>query len=435
MDEAILPDAARVNGTAAVGTAEEPGISEDQARYDAPAATSKVGLTPTFLSGLAAAMRETAIRERERITGVVADDAAAHIEKVRSRAAIETEELRRLAEEDVEHIEGWSTSEIERIKGEAAQKIDDRRSSLDEYLRQHDAIIDTEIEGVNAALRGYEATLDRFFSALATETDPSAIARRAGQLPAPPDLDEVRATARADAMAQFTESAPVADSATETTATEMTAEAQPIEAQPIEAQTIEAQPIEAVAESVDSTEPVEAAESIEATASAESPDQGDGTEGAMRGVMDDGLGVVTPADSLESTDGAEGSEVAAVHEEVAVAPEAVAQDEVAQEEVAVGQADVAEQETPREEVAVAQAETPTSSEGESADALAMPQPVAVMDPDAQRTPSWPAPAPLSEAAHIAPSVDHTSAAVRLLRSVAPWTAPTHAGNRSQSDSE
>jgi hypothetical protein len=420
MDEPILPDAASVNGTAAVGTAEEPGTSGDQARNDAPAAAGKVALTPTFLSGLAAAMRETAIRERERITGVVAEDAAAHIEKVRSRAAIETEELRRLAEEDVEHIEGWSTSEIERIKGEAAQKIDDRRSSLDEYLRQHDAIIDTEIEGVNAALRGYEATLDRFFSELANETDPSAIARRAGQLPAPPDLDEVRATARADAMSQFTESAPVADAATETTA---------------EAQPIEAQPVEAVAQSVDSTEPVEAAESIEATASAESADQSDGTDGAMRGVMDDGLGVVAPADSLESTDGAEGSEVAAVEEEVAVAPEAVAQDETPREEVAVAQADVAEQETPREEVAVAQAETPTSSDGESADTLAMPQPVAVMDPDAQRIPSWPAPAPLSEAAHIAPSVDHTSAAVRLLRSVAPWTAPTHAGNRSQSDSE
>jgi hypothetical protein len=415
MDEAILPDTARVNGTAAVGTAEEPGTSEDQARNDAPAAAGKIGLTPTFLSGLAAAMRETAIRERERITGVVADDAASHIEKVRSRAAIETEELRRLAEEDVEHIEGWSTSEIERIKSEAAQKIDDRRSSLDEYLKQHDAIIDTEIEGVNAALRGYEATLDRFFSELAEETDPSAIVRRAAQLPAPPDLDEVRATARANAMARFIESAPVADAATETTP--------------------EAQPIEAVAKPVDSTEPVEATESIEATASADTADQSDGTDGAMRGVMDDGRGVVPQADSLESTDGTEGSEVAAVQEEVAVTAEAVAQDEDAQEEVAVAQADVAEQEAPREEVAVAQAEAPTSTDGESADTLAMPQPVAVMDPDAQRIPSWPAPAPLSEAAHIAPSVDHTSAAVRLLRSVAPWTAPTHAGNRSQSDSE
>jgi hypothetical protein len=65
-----------------------------------------------------------------------------------------------------------------------------------------------------------------------------------------------------------------------------------------------------------------------------------------------------------------------------------------------------------------------------------PEPVGVMDQDAMRTPAWPAPAPSDqEPARIAPTIDHTSAAVRLLRSVAPWTAPTHAGSRSEGDPE
>ena len=62
-------------------------------------------------------------------------------------------------------------------------------------------------------------------------------------------------------------------------------------------------------------------------------------------------------------------------------------------------------------------------------------PVGVMDPDAQRAPNWPAPAPEAPPVQIAPTIDNTSAAVRLLRSVAPWTAPTHAGNRGSNDSE
>jgi len=394
MDERILPDAALVNGTAAVGTAEGPESSDEQPRTDGTAPAAREGLTPTFLAGLAAAMRETAVRERDRISGVVADDAAAHVEKVRSRAAIETEELRRLAEEDVEHINQWSAAEIERVKTEATQKIDDRRSSLDVYLKQHDTIIDTEIEGVNSAVRDYEATLDRFFSELSAETDPASIVRRAGQLPAPPDLDEIRATARANAMTHLAEMGPQAAGETAPTAqTEAAVEAAP---EPEG----EAAPVMASAEATDSTEPVEAAESMQPTAESVSPDQGDNGLGPMTGVMDDGVGSIEPSELTEPTESTE-------------------------------------------EVAVAEAETPVASDGETADPSVgpepseepgVPAPVAVMDPDAQRVPSWPAPAPTMERAQIAPTIDHTSAAVRLLRSVAPWTAPTHA-SRGSSDQD
>ena len=66
-----------------------------------------------------------------------------------------------------------------------------------------------------------------------------------------------------------------------------------------------------------------------------------------------------------------------------------------------------------------------------------PEPIPVMDPAATANPSWPAPAPEPEPQPepVAASVDHTSAAVRLLRSVAPWTAPTHAGTNDRSENE
>jgi hypothetical protein len=63
--------------------------------------------------------------------------------------------------------------------------------------------------------------------------------------------------------------------------------------------------------------------------------------------------------------------------------------------------------------------------------------VPVMDPVATADSSWPVPetAPEAEPEPVTAGVDHTSAAVRLLRSVAPWTAPTHAGSSDRSESE
>jgi hypothetical protein len=345
MDKAIAPDAAPTNGTEAVGDARVSDTGVEAARSDAAVTSGHVALTPSFLAGLAAAMRETAVRERDRISGLVAENASAHVEKVRSRAAIETEELRRLAEEDVGHIEQWRAEEIDRIKGEATQRISDRRSSLDEYLKQHDAIIETEIQGVDGAVKGFEATLDRFFADLAEETDPSAIVRQAGLLPTPPDLDEIRATARANAMAKL------ADAETGGS----------VETAPMAEPAAIAEPAAADAEAVVETTPIEPVS-------------------------------------------AEASESLAVAEPTQAEPEVENQPE----------------------------ETPAVAEP-VADPAA--DPVGVMDPDAQRMPNWPAPAPRAEAAPIAPTMDNASAAVRLLRSVAPWTAPTHAGNRGEPDSD
>ena len=232
-DDPIFPEAGHVNGTSVVGTTELPEVtSADPPTADQPQRSDGGGLRPGFLSELANAMRATAERERETIAARVAEDAAGHIEKVRARAAIETEELKRLAEEDVDHIQDWAKSETERIRAEADDKITDRRSSLDDYLKQHDAIIEREIEGVDAAVAEYGTTLDGFFAELSAAGDPAAIVARAEALPPAPDLDQVRATARASAVAMFAEpeepvqAAAATEAATETEAdTDAVAEA------------------------------------------------------------------------------------------------------------------------------------------------------------------------------------------------------------------
>jgi hypothetical protein len=181
-------------------------------------------VTQGFLVALAKAMHAAADQERERLAVVVEEDGAVHVERARARASVEAEELRRLADEDLERISEWTAAEIERIHTEAARRADERRSALDDYLRRHEAIIDTEIQGVDGALAGYRETLEQFFSELTASTDPAEIARRAGTLPPPPDLDEVRASARAEAVGRLAQE-PARDGATDDDEGPATAEA------------------------------------------------------------------------------------------------------------------------------------------------------------------------------------------------------------------
>jgi hypothetical protein len=169
-----------------------------------PAAVAVVDDTMrTFLGELARAMQAAAQRERTRIAGVVAEAAIGQIDVTRKRASAEAEELRRLAGADLERIQAWSDAEVERIRAEAERRSTERQSDLEAYLAQHDSIIATEIEGVDTAVREYDATLARFFDELAGMTDPTELVRQAGSLPPVPDLDAVRAAARAGAVATF----------------------------------------------------------------------------------------------------------------------------------------------------------------------------------------------------------------------------------------
>ena len=208
MDDRTYADASNANGTAALDpmTADHDEPTADASADAAPASSGIASLRPAFLSELAGAMHAAAARERERIAAAMSDDAVTHVEKTRARAEIETQELRRLAGDDVSRIEDWSASETKRIKAEATQRIAERRANLDDYLRQHDAIIAAEVEAVEAAVTDYGATLDAFFAGLTDSNDPSEIVRIAERLPTPPDLDAVRATARGDAVGRYADS-------------------------------------------------------------------------------------------------------------------------------------------------------------------------------------------------------------------------------------
>jgi hypothetical protein len=88
----------------------------------------------------------------------------------------------------------------EQIKTEAERRIAERRGELSEHLERHAALIETEVSRVHGAVDDYGAELDGFFGRLAEEQNPAEIARLAGLLPEPPDLDQVGANARADAV-------------------------------------------------------------------------------------------------------------------------------------------------------------------------------------------------------------------------------------------
>ncbi len=174
-------------------------------------------IVPSFLAELTRAMQAAAEQQREQIAAIVADDAADEIEKANARGAIEADELRRLADEDVQAIETWLAEETDRIRAEAGRRTDERRSELESHLDKHHSIIASEVEGVENAVRGYQATLDAFFAELGEATNPAKLARQAGSLPTPPDLEAVRGAARADAVAKFALADATADTMTEPT--------------------------------------------------------------------------------------------------------------------------------------------------------------------------------------------------------------------------
>jgi hypothetical protein len=145
-------------------------------------------------------MQVAAERERERIDAGFGQEEAAQVEKIFTRAAAEAAELSKHADDDVSVVNSWYKDQIKRLRAEADGQIDDRRARLEQSLTHHGSLIEAEIESVHDAVEGYRSSLGGFFDRLAAERDPGEIARLAGDLPEPPDLDEVRAEARSDAM-------------------------------------------------------------------------------------------------------------------------------------------------------------------------------------------------------------------------------------------
>jgi hypothetical protein len=186
------------------------------ANADVAPAPAKPELTASFLAEISRAMRAAAVQERDRIAATVADSTVAHEQKVRDRGAAEATELRRNADEDIAGIERTSAEEIERIQAEAERRIGERRSELTDHLERHATLVETEVGRIRGAVDDYSAELDGFFGRLAEEQNPAEIARLAALLPEPPDMDQVGAMARADAVAEIADepadAEPAADS-------------------------------------------------------------------------------------------------------------------------------------------------------------------------------------------------------------------------------
>jgi hypothetical protein len=194
-------------------------VSDEQPEAPSPpgedAEPVEAGRVPTFLHEIARTMQAAADREREQIAAEMADSLSAHVEKVRSRAATEAEELKRRAEKDVDHIREWSAAEVERLRQETEDRIGARRDDLDRDLRQHDTLVEREISQAGEAVEEYRGELDRFVGRLASEREPTEIARLASLLPEPPSVEEIASAARADAIAQLSRAEAAADVASD----------------------------------------------------------------------------------------------------------------------------------------------------------------------------------------------------------------------------
>jgi hypothetical protein len=198
------------SGTETAATAAEQPQAAPPPGEDRPEPAG-VDLVPSFLHEIARTMQAAVARERGRIAVETANTLEAHVEKVRLRAAAEAAELKRLAEEDVNHIREWSAGEGERLRRETQSRIGARRENLDRHLRQHDALVEREISGANEAVEQYRAELDRFVASLASEQEPTEIARLAKQLPEPPRVEDIASAARADAIAELSRSEAASD--------------------------------------------------------------------------------------------------------------------------------------------------------------------------------------------------------------------------------
>ena len=165
-----------------------------------PDAVKRATPVSALLGEIAGAMQVAAARERERIDAGMGEAETVQVDKIQARAAAETAALRKAADDDVELVNVWREEEIGRIREAADRRIEDRRSRLEESVTQHGSMIEAEIQSVHVAVQGYRDTLGVFFGRLADERDPSAIARLAGTLPEPPDLDAARADARSLAI-------------------------------------------------------------------------------------------------------------------------------------------------------------------------------------------------------------------------------------------
>ena len=143
-----------------------------------------------FLADLIQTMRSTAETARMGTIEQCQADAKAYTEKLHARTDDEAASLRKAAEADVSAIRDWSKAEMERIRVETEQRISRRRELLEQELQEYNSAIELEIERVQKRVTAFEEEVAQFFEQLSQETDPTAFASMAAQMPDPPEFTD-----------------------------------------------------------------------------------------------------------------------------------------------------------------------------------------------------------------------------------------------------
>jgi len=211
-DPSPLASGASATVPAPTSTAPASAPAPEPAAAPVPA-PSAASTGPTFLDELTRVMHTTAERQRDQIAADLAELANTQAQKARARGAAEAEELRHLSEQDANQIRGLAMIEIDRIRAEAERQVSERQERLTANLGQHATIVEAEVHGIDQAAAQYLQELDGFFARLGQETDPVEIARLADHLPAQPDFEAARASARADAVARISAAAAMSETA------------------------------------------------------------------------------------------------------------------------------------------------------------------------------------------------------------------------------
>ena len=287
-----------------------------------------------FLADLVRAMQSTAEENRNTLVDALRVEGKTSIEQIHARSAEEVDGLRRVADEDVAGIKDWSKAEIARIRAETEERIAERKQELELSLEGHAALVEREVEHVQARIAEYETEMDTFFARLAEIEDPSEFAAMAAEMPEPPSLEEASAAARTAALDELIrettaarrvpdiervdDETPLAISETQasTGSVEAVAEAAEPAAEPAEgtAERAEAtaQPVEPVAASTEAV-----AESVEAVAEQHQPVDQPGTTVTEPAEAATAVAVAEPVEARDLPADANAAEAQAVAEAVA----------------------------------------------------------------------------------------------------------------------
>lgn len=156
-----------------------------------------------LLDELSRAMRAAAGSRHLRIAEELAQQRAAQVEAIKTRATSESDEIKKGSKRDIADVDAWMKTASDLIAAERVRRIEARKEKLRAELLRQDVIVEREVLSVEAAVTAHQSKLDAFFEQLEHESDPAEIARLAASMPSLPSLSEAADEARRRAAAEY----------------------------------------------------------------------------------------------------------------------------------------------------------------------------------------------------------------------------------------